>query len=91
MSTASTNRRSAAALANQSPTRPTPRATRYECQHCHTQTGLVLRTVGEAKCSVCDSFDLMPVEEQPFDQGDRIGYGAGARDPSQECSGVRQS
>jgi hypothetical protein len=61
MSDASTARRSAAALANQSRGRPTPRATRYECKHCHTNTFLVLRTIGEAKCSVCDSFDLMPV------------------------------
>ena len=63
MTNASTNRRSAAALANQSPGRLTPRATRYECQHCHTNTFLVLRTISEAKCSVCDSFDLMPVQD----------------------------
>jgi hypothetical protein len=63
MTNASTTRRSAAALANQSPGCPTPRATRYECQHCHTNTFLVLRTIGDAKCSVCDSFDLMRVED----------------------------
>jgi hypothetical protein len=73
MGDAATNRRSGAALANQSPARPTPRATRYECQHCHTNTFLVLRTIGEAKCSVCDSFDLMPVDEQPIDQDERMG------------------
>jgi hypothetical protein len=33
----------------------------------------VLRTIGEAKCSVCDSFDLMPVDEQPIDQDERMG------------------
>jgi hypothetical protein len=63
MTDASTARRSAAALANQSPARPTLRATRYECQHCHTHTILVLRTIGEAQCSVCDSFDLAAVED----------------------------
>jgi hypothetical protein len=73
MTNASTNRRSAAAVANQSPGRPTPRAMRYECQRCHTHTFLVLRTIGEAKCSVCDSSNLMAVEEQPFDQDERMG------------------
>jgi hypothetical protein len=82
MTNASTNRRSAAALANQSSRRPTPRAARYECRHCHTNTFLVMRTIGEAKCSVCDSFDLMAVEEQPMDQDERMGEGAGVRDPS---------
>jgi hypothetical protein len=62
MRDASTARRSAAAIANESPARPTLRATRYECQHCHTHTFLVLRTIGEAKCSVCESHDLAPVE-----------------------------
>jgi hypothetical protein len=73
MTNVSTHRRSAAALANQSPGRLTPRAARYECRHCHTNTFLVLRTIGEAKCSVCDSFDLMPVKEQPTDQDERMG------------------
>ena len=38
-------------------------ATRYECQHCHTHTFLVLRTIGDAKCSVCESYDLVLVED----------------------------
>jgi hypothetical protein len=63
MSDASTARRSAAAMANESPTRPALRATRYECQHCHTHTFLVLRTIGDAKCSVCESYDLVLVED----------------------------
>jgi hypothetical protein len=63
MSSAATNRRSAAAMAEQSPARPTLHATRYECQRCHAHTFLVLRTIGEAKCSVCASYDLAPVED----------------------------
>jgi len=63
MSDASTARRSASAMANESPARPALRATRYECQHCHAHTFLVLRTVGEAKCSVCESYDLEPVQD----------------------------
>jgi hypothetical protein len=63
MSNVSTTRRSEAARANKSPGRPTLRATRYACQHCHTQTFLVLRTIGNAKCSVCGSYDLAPVED----------------------------
>ena len=63
MSDASTARRSAAAMANESPARPTLRATRYECQHCRTSTFLVLRTIGDAKCSVCESFDLVAVQD----------------------------
>jgi hypothetical protein len=63
MSDASTARHSAAAMANESPARPALHATRYECQHCHTHTFLVLRTIGEAKCSVCESCDLAPVED----------------------------
>ena len=62
MSENSTARRSAAAIANES-ARPTLRATRYECQQCHTHTFLVLRTVGDAKCSVCESRDLAPVQD----------------------------
>jgi hypothetical protein len=45
------------------PVRPTLRATRYECQHCHAHTFLVLRTIGSAKCKVCESYDLVPVED----------------------------
>jgi hypothetical protein len=63
MSDASTARRSAAAMANQSPARPQFRARRCECQHCHADTFLVLRTIAEAKCSVCESYDLVPVED----------------------------
>jgi hypothetical protein len=63
MSDASTTRPSAAAIANTSPARPTPRAVRYACCHCHTHTVLVLRIIGEARCSVCDSYDLAPVED----------------------------
>lgn len=65
MSDAWTARRSAAATANESPARPALRARRYECQRCHTHTFLVLRTIGEAKCSVCESLDLAPVEDTP--------------------------
>lgn len=63
MSDISTDRRSAAAIANESSARPKLRATRYECQHCGTHTFLVLRTIGDAKCSVCESRDLAPVED----------------------------
>ena len=63
MSNPSTTRRSAAAMANRSPGPPALRATRYACQHCHTHTFLVLRTIGDAKCSVCESHDLVPVED----------------------------
>jgi hypothetical protein len=37
------------------------RATRCECQDCHAHTFLVLRTIGSAKCKVCDSRHLAPV------------------------------
>jgi hypothetical protein len=47
----------------QSPAYPPLRARRYACQHCHTHTFLVLRTIGDAKCSVCESHDLAPVED----------------------------
>jgi hypothetical protein len=46
-------------------------ATRYECQHCHTHTFLVLRVIGSAKCCVCESYDLVPVDDQPAEQDDR--------------------
>jgi hypothetical protein len=65
MSDASTARRSASAMANESPAQPTLRATRYECQNCHAHTFLVLRTIGEAKCSICESCDLKPVRTEP--------------------------
>jgi hypothetical protein len=61
MSNPSTVHRSAEAD-KQSPADPALRATRCECQHCHAHTFLVLRTIGEAKCSVCESYDLVPVE-----------------------------
>jgi hypothetical protein len=44
------------------PTSPPLRARRCECQHCHAHTFLVLRAIGEAKCPVCESYDLVPVE-----------------------------
>jgi hypothetical protein len=47
----------------QSPAYPPLRARRFECQHCSTHTFLVLRTIGDAKCSVCESHDLAPVED----------------------------
>ena len=37
--------------------------TRCECQHCHAHTFLVLRTIGSAKCKVCESYDLVPVDD----------------------------
>jgi hypothetical protein len=63
MSDASTARRSAAAMANESAARPALRAMRYECQRCHAHTFLVLCAIGDAKCSVCESFDLEPVRD----------------------------
>jgi len=51
------------ALADGSPARPALRATRYECQHCHAHTFLVLRSFGSAKCKVCESYNLAPVED----------------------------
>jgi hypothetical protein len=62
MTTVSTNPLAAATMANQ-PARLTLHATRYECRHCHAHTFLVLRTIGEAKCSVCESRDLARVED----------------------------
>jgi hypothetical protein len=43
------------------PAYPPLRAKRCECQRCHAHTFLVLRTIGEAKCPVCDSYDLAPI------------------------------
>jgi hypothetical protein len=48
---------------NESAARPALRATRYQCQNCHAHTFLVLRTIDDAKCSVCESHDLAPVED----------------------------
>ncbi len=61
MSNLSTVPRSAGAD-SPSPAHPALRATRCECQRCHAHTFLVLRIIGEAKCSVCESYDLAPVE-----------------------------
>jgi hypothetical protein len=60
MSNPSTVQRSP--VGKKSPAFPALRARRCECQHCHAHTFLVLRTIGEAKCSVCESYDLVPVE-----------------------------
>lgn len=62
MSDPSTVQRSAGA-GKQSPAYPPLRARRCECQHCHAHTFLVLRTIGEAKCPVCESYDLAPVND----------------------------
>jgi hypothetical protein len=63
MSNLSTVQRSASPSGKTSPARLHVRAMRCECQHCHTQTFLVLRTIGEAQCKVCESYDLAPVED----------------------------
>jgi hypothetical protein len=63
MSNSSTVPRSASPGAEASPPRLNVRAMRCECQHCHTHTFLVLRTIGEAQCIVCQSFDLAPIED----------------------------
>jgi hypothetical protein len=62
MSNPATHRRSAT-LADKTLPRPTLRAARYECQDCHAHTFLVLRAIGNAKCKVCESYDLAPVED----------------------------
>lgn len=64
MSNISTTTSAAAAPAGQDHARPTLRAMRCACQNCHTHTFLVLRTIGDAKCIVCNSHDLIPVDEQ---------------------------
>jgi hypothetical protein len=61
MSNSSTVQRSASPSGNDSPAPQNVRAMRCECQHCHTHTFLVLRTIGEAQCKVCESYDLVPV------------------------------
>jgi hypothetical protein len=53
---------SSAQAGEQPPAYPPLRARRCECQNCHAHTFLVLRTIGEAKCIVCESYDLVPVE-----------------------------
>jgi hypothetical protein len=63
MSNSSTVQRLALPSGRRSPARLDVRAIRCECQHCYTPTFLVLRTLGEAKCSVCESYDLVPVED----------------------------
>ena len=45
------------------PRRSPLRAMRCECQDCHAHTFLVLRTIGSAKCKVCESYNLAPVED----------------------------
>jgi hypothetical protein len=61
MSNSSTGERSSDAR-ERPPAEPPLRARRCECQRCHAHTFLVLRTLGEAKCSVCQSYDLVPLE-----------------------------
>jgi hypothetical protein len=63
MTNSSTVHRSASSSGTQAPARLNVRALRCECQNCHTHTFLVLRTIGEAQCKVCESFDLVPVED----------------------------
>jgi hypothetical protein len=63
MSNPSTVQHSAPTSGEKSRVLRTLQATRYECQHCYTHTFLVLRKLGEAKCSVCESYDLAPVED----------------------------
>jgi hypothetical protein len=52
-----------AASGKQSPAQSSLRAKRCECQRCHAHTFLVLCTIGEAKCPVCDSHHLAPVDD----------------------------